>query len=138
MPIQVAVPLKNNNSLKKQNGNLLQAWVVVNPFVASTNTKKLFVTSNNTIATIFNESDFTAGSTAGSSDQIAIFNPVSGAFIQYFLRLDVQKWRLSTNRSGPDQNDVVIPNKTIIRFSKILSGSSTITLKGSARVGIYQ
>ena len=137
MPIRVAVPLRKNNSQKRQNGNLLQAWVVVNPFVTLTNTKKLFVTSNNTIATIFNELDFAQGNTAGLADQIAIFNSVSGVFIQYFFRLDVQKWRFSSNRGGPDQNDVVIPNKSIIRFQKILGGSSTITLKGSARVGVY-
>jgi hypothetical protein len=137
MPIVVAVPLSKNSSQKRQNGNLLQAWVVVNPFAASTNTKKLFVTSNNTIATIFNELDFTQGSTGGSADQLSIFNPLLGTFTAYFFRLDVQKWRLVLNRSGPDQNDVVIPNKTILRFTKIISGSSTITLKGSARVGVY-
>lgn len=138
MPIRVAVPLVKNISEKRQNGNLLQAWVVVNPFVISTNIKKIFITDNNTIATIFNEADFTQGNTAGSADQVSILNPAFGIFTAYFFRLDVQKWRLTLNRNGPDQNDVVIPNKSIIRFQKILSGSSTITLKGTARVAVYQ
>jgi hypothetical protein len=138
MPIRVGVSLAKNNSIKRQNGNLLQAWVVGNPFVNSTNIKKIFVTDNNTIATIFNELNFTQGTTAGSSDGVSIFNPNFATFTAYFFRSDVQKWRLSLNRTGPDQNDVVIPNKSIVRFQKILAGSSTITLKGTARVGVYQ
>jgi hypothetical protein len=136
MPIRVAVPLVKNISQKRQNGNLSQAWVVVNPFVNSTNTRKIFVTDNNTIGTIFNELDFTQGNTAGSADQLRIFT--SGIFISYFFRLDVQKWRLGSNRSGPDQNDFVIANSSIISFTKVSTGSKTITLKGSARVGVYQ
>jgi hypothetical protein len=134
MPIRVAVPLKKNNSIKRQNENLLQGWVVT---FGQINGKKLFVKSNNTIGTIFNELDFTQGNTAGSSDQIRIFSIISGSFISYFFRSDVQKWRLSNNRSGPDQENVVIDNKSIITFTKVLSGSKTITLKEIARVGVY-
>ena len=133
MPIRVGVPLAKNTSIKRQNSNLLQEWVVTQ---GETNAKKIFIQGNNTIGTIFNELDFTQGSTGGSSDQLRIF--ISGSFINYFFRSDVQKWRLSNNRSGPDQENVVIDNKSIIDFIKVLSGSKTITLKETARVGVYQ
>jgi len=133
MPIRVAVPLGKNNSLKRQNGNLLQGWVVT---FNQLNAKKIFVQDNNTIGTIFNELDFTQASAAGSADQLRIF--ISGIYVNYFFRSDVQKWRLSSNRNGPDQENVVIDNKSIIAFTKVSSGSKTITLKGTARVGVYQ
>ena len=133
MSIRVAVPLGKNNSLKRQNGNLLQGWVVT---LSQLNAKKIFVQDNNTIGTIFNELDFTQASAAGSADQLRIF--ISGTFVNYFFRSDVQKWRLSSNRNGPDQENVVIDNKSIIAFTKVSSGSKTITLKGTARVGVYQ
>jgi len=133
MPIQVAVPLAKNNSIKRQNGNLLQGWVVT---FGQTNAKKLFASNNNTIGTIFNELDFTQGTASGTADQIRIYT--SGSFVNYFFRSDVQKWRLSLNRNGPDQENVVIDNKNIIAFQKIISGSKTITLKETARVGVYQ
>jgi hypothetical protein len=134
MPIRVAVPLKKNNSIKRQNENLLQGWVVT---YTQLNGRKLFVQSNNTIGTIFDELDFLQGTTAGSADQIRIFSIRTGSFNNYFFRSDVQKWRLSLNRSGPDQENVVIDNKSIIAFTKVTSGSKTITLKGTARVGVY-
>jgi hypothetical protein len=81
--------------------------------------------------------DFLQGTTAGSADQIRIFSIRTGSFLNYFFRSDVQKWRLSLNRTGPDQENVVIDNKSIIAFTKIISGSKTITLKGTARVGVY-
>jgi len=134
MPIRVAVPLKKNNSIKRQNQNLLQQWVVT---YGQLNGIKLFVQSNNTIGTIFDELDFLQGNTAGSADQIRIFSIRFGTFTNYFFRADVQKWRLSLNRTGPDQENVVIDNNSIIAFTKIISGSKTITLKGTARVGVY-
>jgi len=134
MPIRVGVPLEKNNSIKRQNANLLQGWVVSQGIL---NGRKIFIQSNNTIGTIFNELDFTQGTTAGSSDQLRIFS-ISGSFVNYFFRSDVQKWRLSSNRSGPDQENVIIDNKSIIAFTKVASGSKTITLKETARVGVYQ
>ena len=134
MPIRVGVPLEKNNSIKRQNANLLQGWVVSQGIL---NGRKIFIQSNNTIGTIFNELDFTQGTTAGSSDQLRIFS-ISGSFVNYFFRSDVQKWRLSSNRNGPDQENVVIDNKSIIAFTKVASGSKTITLKETARVGVYQ
>jgi hypothetical protein len=134
MPIRVGVPLAKNNSIKRQNANLLQGWVVSQGIL---NGRKIFIQSNNTIGTIFNELDFTQGTTAGSSDQLRIFS-ISGSFVNYFFRSDVQKWRLSSNRNGPDQENVVIDNKSIIAFTKVASGSKTITLKETARVGVYQ
>jgi hypothetical protein len=133
MPIRVGVPLARSNSIKRQNGNLLQGWVVT---FGQLNGRKIFVQSNNTIGTIFNELDFTQGSTGGSSDQIRIL--ISGSYVGYFFRSDAQKWRLTNNRSGPDQENVVIDNKNIVAFTKVTSGSKTITLKGTARVGVYQ
>jgi glycosidase len=133
MPIRVAVPMAKSNSIKRQNENLLQGWVVT---LSQLNAKKIFVKDNNTIGTIFNELDFTQASAAGSADQLRIF--ISGSFVNYFFRSDVQKWRLSSNRNGPDQENVVIDNKSIIAFTKVSSGSKTITLKGTARVGVYQ
>jgi hypothetical protein len=102
-----------------------------------TNARKIFIQDNNAIGTIFNELDFTQGSTGASSDQLRIFS-ISGSFVNYFFRSDVQKWRLTNNRSGPDQENVVIDNKSIIAFTKVISGSKTITLKETARVGLYQ
>ena len=135
MAVRVAVPLVKSRSQQRQNGNLLQGWVVTNGLLNDT---KILVNDNNTIGTIFNELDFTQGSTGGSSDQVRIFSIVSGSFVSYFFRSDVQKWRLTTNRSGPDQENVVIANRSIIAFTKVTSGSKTITLKGTARVGVYQ
>jgi len=134
MPIRVGVPLAKNTSIKRQNSNLLQEWVVTQ---GETNARKIFTQGNNTIGTIFNELDFTQGSTSGSSDQLRI-SSISGSFVNYFFRSDVQKWRLSLNRSGPDQENVVIDNKSIIDFIKVIIGSKTITLKETARVGVYQ
>jgi glycosidase len=134
MPIRVGVPLAKNNSIKRQNSNLLQEWLVTQ---GETNARKIFIQDNNAIGTIFNELDFTQGSTGASSDQLRIFS-ISGSFVNYFFRSDVQKWRLTNNRSGPDQENVVIDNKSIIAFTKAISGSKTITLKETARVGVYQ
>lgn len=133
MPIRVGVPLAKNTSIKRQNSNLLQEWVVTQ---GETNAKKIFVQDNNTIGTIFNELNFTQATAAGNADQLRIF--ISGSFINYFFRSDVQKWRLSNNRNGPDQENVVIDNKSIIAFTKVTAGSKTITLKETARVGVYQ
>lgn len=135
MAVRVAVPLVKSRSKQSQNENLLQAWVVTFGLL---NNKKIFVNDNNTIGTIFNELDFTQGTTSATSDQVRIFSIVLGTFQNYFFRSDVQKWRLSVNRSGPDQENVVIDNRSIIAFSKALVGSKTITLKGTARVGVYQ
>jgi len=134
MPIRVGVPLAKNTSIKRQNSNLLQEWLVTQ---GETNARKIFIQDNNAIGTIFNELDFTQGSTGASSDQLRIFS-ISGSFVNYFFRSDVQKWRLTNNRSGPDQENVVIDNKSIIAFTKVISGSKTITLKETARVGLYQ
>ena len=136
MAVRVAVPLVKSRSQQRQNENLSQAWVVT--FGGILTPKKVFVNDNNTIGTIFNELDFTQGSTGGSSDQVRIFSIVSGSFVNYFFRSDVQKWRLSNNRGGPDQENVLIPNRTLIAFTKVSVGSKTITLKGTARVGVYQ
>ena len=135
MAVRVAVPLVKSRSQQRQNENLLQGWVVTNGL---SNVIKILVNDNNTIGTIFNELDFTSSITAANSDQLQIFSIVSGAFVRYFFRSDVQKWRLSLNRSGPDQENVVIDNRSIIAFTKLLGGSNTITLKGTARVGVYQ
>jgi len=135
MPISVAVPLVKSRSQQRQNGNLSQAWVVTNGLL---NNRKLFVNGNNTIGTIFNELDFTSGTAGGSSDLVRILSLINISFVSYFFRSDVQKWRLANNRNGPDQENVVIPNRSIIAFTKIISGSKTITLKGTARVGVYQ
>lgn len=133
MAVRVAVPLVKSRSQQRQNGNLLQGWVVTFGLL---NNRKILVNNNNTIGTIFNELDFAQGSAAGSADQLRIFK--NGAYVNYFFRSDVQKWRLSSNRSGPDQENVVIDNQSIIAFLKNSSGSKTITLKGTARVGVYQ
>jgi hypothetical protein len=138
MPAVVGSPVKKNDSILKSNGNSTQSWVVVNPFAIATNRRKMFITDNNTIESIFNPLDFTQGSTSGSSDVIVLTNPSTGATLSYFFKIDVQKWRLTTNRNGPDQNDVIIANRSIIQFNRVLSGSKTITLKGTARVSIYQ
>lgn len=138
MPAEVGSPVRKNDSILKSNGNSTQSWVVVNPFAIATNVRKMFITDNNTIESIFDPLDFTQGTTGGSSDLIALTNPSTGATIQYFFRSDVQKWRITTNRSGPDQNGVIIANRSIIQFTRILAGSKTITLKGTARVSIYQ
>jgi hypothetical protein len=138
MPAVVGSPVRKNDSILKANGKTTQSWVVVNPFSDTTNRRKMFVTDNNTIETIFDPLDFAQGSSSGSADIITLVNPSTGASISYFFRSDVQKWRITTNRSGPDQNGVIIANRSIILFSKITAGSKTITLKGTARVSIYQ
>lgn len=112
---------------------MLQGWVVT---LGMTNNRKIFVNDNNTIGTIFNELNFLQTTSGGSADRLRIFT--NGAYVDYFFKSDVQKWRLSSNRDGPDQENVVISNRSIIAFAKASSGSKTITLKGTARVSIYQ
>jgi len=137
MPIRVGVPLAKNNAIKRQNNNLVHAWFIDGSRAASNVRRKIYISTNNTISTVFDETEFTQGTTAGSSDVINILGQQTGS-VSYFFRSDVQKWRLSTNRGGADQNDVVIPNKAIVTFLKILSGTDTVNLKGTARVGTYQ
>ena len=136
MPTRVATPLVKNRSMARANGNLESAWVTIQPFDAR-NLRKLFVTDNNTIASIFDETEFIGGSTASSSDQIRILNPLAGSFTNYFFY--VNKWRLSIDRNGPDQNDTIIPNKSVIILQRVgITGLKTFNLKGTARVGVYQ
>jgi hypothetical protein len=133
MAVRVAVPLVKSRSQQRQNGNLLQGWVVTFGLL---NNRKILVNDNNTIGTIFNELNFAQATAAGSADRLRIFQ--NGAYVEYFFKSDVQKWRLASDRNGPDQENVVISNRSIIAFSKVASGSKTITLKGTARVGVYQ
>ena len=138
MPTRVATPLVKNRSMARANGNLESAWVTIQPFDAR-NQRKLFVTDNNTIASIFNETEFINGTTASSSDLVRIFNPLTGSYTGYFIYTVSGTWRLSLNRNGPDQNDTIIPNKSIIVFQRVgIAGLKTLNLKGTARVGVYQ
>jgi hypothetical protein len=137
MPSTVGIPISKRNQIKRANSNLSQTWIVYNPFDFLTNRKKIFILDNNTISSIFDETQFTQGTTAGTSDLLQLFIPEIGLYRAYFFRSDVQKWRLSSNRSGPDQNNVVIPNKSIIIINKVTGGSKTITLKGNAAITPY-
>lgn len=131
MPLRTAIPLLKSNRMSRSNGNLVSTRFVSVPGTAADNSRKLFLPTNNTLDGVFDYTQLTAGSTAGSADQVRVWNHTTGVLDGYFYRTGFG-WRLSSNRTGPDQANVILPNNTEYFFTFI--GAKTITLKGQAKV----
>lgn len=135
MPLRTAIPLLKSNQIFRANGNLVSTFFVAVPGSGPNNSRKLFLPTNNTLDGVFNYTQFTTGSAAGSADQVRVWNPVTGIFENYFYRTGFG-WRLSSNRLGPDQANVVLPNNTEYFFTFVIA--KTITLKGQAKISTRQ
>jgi len=135
MPLRTAIPRLKNNQIFRANGNLTSTFLVISPATTQTNRRKLSLPTNNTLDGVFNSSQLLQGNSAGSSDQISFFDTNTNTFVNFFYRLNFG-WRLSSNRTGPDQAGVVIPNntETVIQCFP----TKTITLKGQAKLVTHQ
>ena len=135
MPLRTAIPLLKSNQIFRANGNLTSTPLVAYPATTPKNRRKLFLPTNNTLDGVFNSSQLLQGNSAGSADQVSFFDYRTNLFVSYFYRTGFG-WRLSSNRSGPDQAGVIIPSNTetvILCFPE-----KTITLKGQAKLVTHQ
>jgi hypothetical protein len=135
MPLRTAIPLLKSNQKFRSNGNLVSTFFVAVPQSGANNSRKLFLPTNNTLDGVFDYTQFTAGSSAGSADQVRVWNHTTGAFVSYFYRTGFG-WRDSSNRTGPDQANVILPNNTEYYFTFVIA--KNITLKGQAKVSTLQ
>jgi len=119
----------------RSNGSLVSTRFVAVPATGANNIRKLLLPTNNTLDGVFDYTQLTAGNAAGSADQVRVWNHTTGVFESYFYRTGVG-WRLSSNRTGPDQANVVFPNNTEFVFTFVIA--KTITLKGQAKVVAHQ
>lgn len=135
MPLRTAIPLLKSNQIFRANGNLVSTFFVAVPQSGANNSRKLFLPTNNTLDGVFNYTQFTTGASAGSADQVRVWTHTTGIFESYFYRTGFG-WRLSSNRTGPDQANVVFPNNTEYFFTFVIA--KTITLKGQAKISTRQ
>lgn len=78
------------------------------------------------------------GRTSSSADEVQITDPVSGSPEGYFLSSEPSApgWRLSRNRRGPEQNQVLIPpGSALILHAR---GSLVFSLYGEARTHAFR
>ena len=130
MPLRTAIPLLKSNQIFRANGNLDSTFFVVYPPTTQNNRRKLSLPTNNTLDGVFDSSQLLQGNSAGSSDLVSFYDYNTNRFVTYFYRLDFG-WRDGSNRFGPDQAGVIIPNNTEIYL--VFSSTKTITLKGQAK-----
>jgi hypothetical protein len=135
MPLRNAIPLLKSNRMFRSNGNLVSTFFVAVPQSGANNSRKLFLPTNNTLDGVFDYTQFTIGNSAGSADQVRVWNHTTGTFVSYFYRTGFG-WRDSSNRTGPDQSNVVFPNNTEYFFTFVIA--KTITLKGQAKISTRQ
>ena len=135
MPIKTALPLLKSRQIFRNNDRLVSSFFAPTPVSGPGNIRKLFLPTNNTLDSVFDSTVLTQGSTAGSSDQVRILNTAVGTFVGYFFRAGFG-WRLSTNRTGPDQGGVVIPNNVECSLQAIIAKNYVV--KGQARIVTYQ
>jgi hypothetical protein len=119
----------------RSNGNLSSTFFADVPATGAGNSRKLFLPTNNTLDSVFDFTQLTAGSAAGSADQVRVWDNATGAFASYFVRAGFG-WRLASNRTGPDQANAVLPNNGEYYLGFVTAKS--ITLKGQAKIMTYQ
>lgn len=78
------------------------------------------------------------GRTSSSSDEVQITDPASGSPEGYFLSSEPSApgWRLSRNRRGPEQNQVLIPPGSALILQA--RGSLVFSLYGEARTHAFR
>jgi len=79
-----------------------------------------------------------SGRTSSSADEVQLANPLSGNLEGFFLSSDpiAKGWRLSRNRQGPDQSNVLIlPGSGLLIHAK---GPLVFSLSGEARNSAFR
>ena len=94
-----------------------------------------------TLANVFGTSAQTfvrSGRTLSSADEVQLANPLSGNLESFFLSNDpiARGWRLSRNRQGPEQSNVLIlPGSGVLLHAK---GPLVFSLSGEARSSAFR
>ena len=101
-------------------------------------TTPFFVTirlkTNNTIDSVFTNSDFQRGVTFSTADNVRLTNPKNGSIVTYYVRTSDGAWRNTTGGSATNQ---LIENNSVISIVRRSSTSKTFTLKETAKATTY-
>ena len=96
---------------------------------------------HHTIGSIFgvnNSSGLQGGTSAGSSDEILIWNPLTQRFSSYFYNSVINVWNLATAPFGTDKSsEVFYPDQGFVIFRKA-ADALEVTVIGSVKIGSTQ
>lgn len=90
--------------------------------------------TNNTIDSVFTNSEFTRGISISSSDNLRILNPRIGTLDSYYVRTSDGTWR---NQVGAASANVVIQSNNLIGIIRRGVTEKTYTVKDTARLTTY-
>jgi hypothetical protein len=80
------------------------------------------------------ESGMTGASSAGSADEVTLLNGTFSTRYFFYTQGGVNKWRLSANRTGADQNSVQVAEGDALLIKRNTTTSKFVGLKTSADV----
>jgi len=118
--------------IRRRSDNL--STTITPPTIATTFFAVIRLKTNNTIDSVFTNSDFTRGASASSSDNLRIWNPKTGSLDTYYVRTSDGTWRSSISASAPN---VIIQNNTLIGIIRRGTTLKTYTVKDTARLTTY-
>jgi hypothetical protein len=90
--------------------------------------------TDNTIDSVFTNSDFTRGSSSASADNLRFTNPKTGGVTLYYVRSSDGTWRDSFNTAS---SAVRVQNNSIVSIIRRDATSKNYTLKGTAKATTY-
>lgn len=125
-------PQSFSSVVKRKSDNLLST------ITPPQQTTAFFVTirlkTDNTIDSVFTNSDFQRGASSSSADNLRLTNPKNSAISVYYIRTSDGTWRNSFG--NPASNDI-IQNNSLISIVRRSATSKTYTLKGTAKATTY-
>jgi len=118
--------------IRRRSDNL--STTITPPTQATTQFAILRLKTNNTIDSVFTNSDFARGASASSADNLRIWNPKTGTLDNYYVRTSDGTWRSSVGTAG---TNVVIQSNTLIGIIRRGATLKTYTVKDTARLTTY-
>lgn len=90
--------------------------------------------TDNTIDSVFTNSDFQRGASAATADNLRLTNAKTGATVAYYVRTSDGTWRDGFNIASANTR---VQNNTLISIIRRAATSKDYTLKGTAKATTY-